>query len=88
VLVVQGDQHNESRLATTVVAALTSNVDLARVPGNVLVPAALSGLSKDSVVNVSALATVDRGDLVDPAGAVPPHLMDQVDDGLRVLLAL
>jgi mRNA interferase MazF len=88
VLVVQGDPHNESRLATTVVAALTSNVDLARVPGNVLVPAVLSGLAKDSVVNVSAVVTVDKSDLAGRAGAVPAHLMDQVDDGLRLVLAL
>lgn len=88
VLVIQDDRYNESRLATTVVAVLTSNVDLARVPGNVLVPAALSGLAKDSVVNASAVVTVDKRDLADCAGAIPAPLMTQVDAGLRQVLAL
>jgi mRNA interferase MazF len=88
VVVVQDDRYNDSRLATTVVAALTSNVDLARLPGNVLVPAVLSGLTKDSVVNATALATVDRTELADRVGAVPADLMDRVDEGLRLVLSL
>lgn len=61
---------------------------LARLPGNVLVPAVLSGLTRDSVVNTTALATVDRAELEDRAGAVPTDLMDRVDDGLRLVLSL
>lgn len=87
-VVVQDDRYNDSRLATTVVAALTSNVELARLPGNVLVPAALSGLAKDSVVNATAVVTLDKADLEDGAGTVPLQLMDQVDDGLRQVLSL
>ena len=52
VLVVQGDSFNRSRIATVVCVALTSNLKLAAAPGNVLVAARSSGLSKDSVVNV------------------------------------
>ena len=88
VLVIQDDHYNDSRLATTVVVALTSNVDLARVPGNVLVPAVVSGLSKDSVVNTTALATLDTSGLDDRAGHVPDQLMADVDRGLRQVLAL
>lgn len=88
VLVIQDDHYNDSRLATTVVLALTSNVDLARVPGNVLVPAVISGLTKDSVVNTTAVATVDKSDLEDLAGHVPDQLMAQVNHGLKQVLAL
>jgi mRNA interferase MazF len=52
------------------------------------VPAVLSGLTRDSVVNTTALATVDRAELEDRAGAVPTDLMDRVDDGLRLVLSL
>lgn len=89
VLVVQADEYNRSRLATTVVAVLTSNTTLAAMPGNVFLPAAVTGLSKDSVANVTALVTVDRRDLdPHPAGQVPEHLMLEVSQGARCVLGL
>lgn len=56
-LVIQSASYNTSRLATVVVAVITSNTALAAVPGNVFLPAALTGLLKDSVVNVTALVS-------------------------------
>ena len=53
VLVVQNDAFNRSRLQTTLVVGLTSNLCLVEAPGNVLVPAKASGLPKDSVANVT-----------------------------------
>lgn len=89
VVVVQSDDYNRSRLATTIVVALTSNTARAGMPGNVFLPAAGTGLQRDSVANVTAVATVDRGDLDPrPVGSVPDHLMREVDDGLRTVLAL
>src|ERR1035441_384507 len=55
VLVVQADSFNRSRIQTAIVAVITSNVELADAPGNVLLPARLVGLPRDSVVNVSQL---------------------------------
>lgn len=88
VLVVQHDQLNRSRLATVVVAAVSSNTALAEYPGNVFVPAAASGLPKDSVVNVTAIATVDREWLDEEAGALPAYLLAEVDAGVRLVLGL
>jgi mRNA interferase MazF len=86
ILVVQSDPYNRSQLSTAVAAVVTSNTDLAGVPGNVFLPAALTGLPRESVVNVSALVTVDKADLDVRAGAVPASLMREVDQGLcRVL---
>jgi mRNA interferase MazF len=53
VLVVQGDAFNRSRVATVVCVPLTSNMEWADAPGNVELPARSTGLSKDSVANVS-----------------------------------
>jgi mRNA interferase MazF len=58
------------------------------VPGNVFLPAATTGLSKDSVANVTAIVTLDKSDLDGPVGKVPDHLMTDVDRGLRLVLAL
>lgn len=89
VLVIQSDDYNRSRLATTIVVALTSNTMLAAMPGNVFLPAAVTGLPKDSVANVTALATVDQRDLDPrPLGQVPRHLMVDIDTGIRRVLDL
>lgn len=86
VLVLQADAYNRSRLATAVCAVVTSNTKLAAMPGNVFLPAAASGLPRDSVVNVTALVTLDKSDLATPAGQVPDALMSAVDAGLRRVL--
>jgi mRNA interferase MazF len=88
VLVVQDDAFNSSRLATAIVAVLTSNLALAAMPGNVLLPAHATGLPRDSVVNVTALVTVDKRELVDRAGTVPPPLLSEVSLGLRLVLSI
>lgn len=89
VLVLQSDEYNHSRLTTTIVAVLTSNTALATMPGNVFLPSAATGLPKDSVVNVTALVTVDLRDLdPHPVAALPDHLLHAVDDGVRGVLSL
>jgi mRNA interferase MazF len=88
VLVVQADAFNFSRIQTIIVAVLTTNLELAEAPGNVLLPARSSGLPRDSVVNVSQLLTLDRGFLTEHAGTLPPRLQRSVDEGLRVVLHL
>ena len=60
VIVVQGNAFNRSRIATVVVVPLTRTLRLADAPGNVLLSAEVTGLSDDSVANVSQIVTVDR----------------------------
>ena len=86
VLVIQSDPFNASRLNTTVAAVITSNTGLAAVPGNVFLPAAASGLPRDSVVNVTALVTLDKSDLDAQVGHLPTALMEDVNRGLRRVL--
>ncbi len=87
-LIVQGDSYNASRLNTTLAVVITSSTALAAMPGNVFVPAATSGLPRDSVVNVTALVTLDKTDLDPAIGQLPASLMHQVDRGLRQALGL
>lgn len=88
VLVIQSDPYNASRLSTVLTAVITSNTALAAMPGNVFLPAAATGLPRDSVVNVTALVTLNKTDLTDRIGEVPPSLMHEVDRGLRRILDL
>lgn len=86
VLVIQSDAYNASRLANVLVAVITSNTALATMPGNTFLPAATTGLPRDSVVNITALATLNKADLIDRIGAVPQSLLAGVDAGLRRVL--
>jgi mRNA interferase MazF len=88
VLVLQDDRFNDSRLATVIAAALTSETRYAEMPGNVLVPAAKSRLDRDSVVNVTQIATIDRSWLVSRVSKLPKPVLAQVDYGLRLTLGL
>jgi mRNA interferase MazF len=88
VLVIQSDPFNASRLATVVAAVITSNTTLATIPANVFIPAAASGLPRDSVVKVTAIVTLDKSDLDDETGHLPASLMEEVDRGLRRVLGL
>ena len=88
VLVVQSDPYNASRLATVVAVVITSNTTLAAMPGNVFLPATATGLPRDSVVNVTAVVTLNKTDLTDRVGGLSPSLMNEVDRGLRRVLKL
>lgn len=88
VVIVQSDAFNRSRLATVIVVALTANVRLVEAPGNVLIPARASGLPRDAVANASQILTVDRSVLTERVGRLPANSLDQVDDGVRMVLAL
>ncbi|MFT3875944.1 MAG: type II toxin-antitoxin system PemK/MazF family toxin [Propioniciclava sp.] len=89
VLILQADSFNQSRLATTIVVVITSNTALSQMPGNVFLPAHATGLPKDSVANVTALMTVDRRHLdPHPVGDVPPHLLADIERGVRGVLGL
>lgn len=86
VVVVQGDHLNRSRIATVVCVPLTSNLAWAEAPGNVLVPARLGGLPKDSVANVSRIVALDRGCLAARVGKLPRAQLSLVMTGIDVVL--
>ena len=89
VLIVQADAFNRSRIQTLITVVLSSDTfRLLDAPGNVLVPATLSGLPKDSVANVSQVVTLDRGDLQENAGRLDSPTLRQVEAGLRLVLHL
>lgn len=87
VVVVQNDSFNRSHIATVVCVPLTSNLRLADSPGNVLLERDITGLSKDSVANVSQPVTLDRGSLTELAGRLPSAKVDLVLYGIDVVLS-
>lgn len=88
VLVVQADAFNRSRLRTFLAVALTSNTRLLEAPGNVLLPARVTGLPRDSVANLTQVVTLDLDFLTEKVGSLPPERMARVDAGLHLVLDL
>jgi mRNA interferase MazF len=88
VLIVQADSFNKSRIQTVIVAAITSNLGLADAPGNVLLQKNEAGLSRDSVVNVSQVLTLDKLSLDEYAGKISARARRLVDEGLRLAIGL
>jgi mRNA interferase MazF len=88
VLIVQSDAFNASRIKTVIAAVITSNLDLAAAPGNVLLRRRDCSLARDSIVNVSQIVTLDRSFLTERVGAVSRRLSAAVDEGLQLSLWL
>ena len=88
VLIVQSDAFNRSRLRTVLALAITSNLKLASAPGNVSLARRGTGLSRRSVINVSQIVTLDERFLAERAGRAPAAVLDQVEQGLRLILDL
>lgn len=72
------------------VAVIASNTALATMPGDVFLPAAATGLPRDSDsgVNVTAVVTLDTSDLDGQVGYLPDSLLHEVDRGLRRVVGL
>ena len=85
-VVVQNDVFNGSRIHTVVVCALTSNLQRAEAPGNVLLKPGEANLPKQSIVNVSQIFTVDKRQLEEKIGSLSTLRVREILDGIRLVL--
>lgn len=86
VVVVQGDALNRSRIATVVCVPLTSNLKWADAPGNVLLGARSTRLSKDSVANVSQIVALDKTFFIERVGKLSVSKIELLLSGIDVVL--
>jgi mRNA interferase MazF len=86
-VIIQNDLLNQSKIRTTVVALLTSNLKLARIPGNIRLKKGVANLPKPSVVVVSQIATVDKSRLLEKIGTLSKDKRAQVIDGSRRVIS-
>ncbi len=87
-LIIQSNEFNRSRINTVMAAVITSNLRLAKAPGNVLLTDKDTGLKKDSVVNVSQVITVDKAFLTEIIGKLSSQQIEAVNNGLRLAMSL
>jgi mRNA interferase MazF len=65
---------------------LTSNLAWVEAPGNVLLPARATGLSKDSVANVSQIISLDRELLTEDIGKISKRQLELILSGIDIVL--
>lgn len=88
VLILQSDAFNRSNINTVICAVITSNIRLARAPGNVILSKKNSNLPKKSVVNVSQIVTLDKSYFTECVGAISKNLMGKVENGIKLVLEI
>ena len=87
VLIIQNDVGN--RFSPTVIAAaITSRESKAKLPTHIRLYADKSGLSKDSVVLLEQIRTIDKRRLKEKMGTLNRFMMVQVDEALAVSFGL
>jgi mRNA interferase MazF len=87
VLVIQNDIGNKYS-PTVIVAAITSQINKAKLPTHVELAAAEYGITKDSVILLEQIRTIDKKRLKEKIGHLSDELMKRVDDGLQVSFGL
>jgi mRNA interferase MazF len=85
-VVVQNNVFNQSHIRTVVVCAITSNLERAKAPGNLLLKKGEGNLKKDCVINISQILTVDKTDLSEKIGALSLSRIRQCVEGIQLLI--
>jgi mRNA interferase MazF len=85
-VVIQNNLFNQSKINTVVVCALTSNLTRAKSPGNVLLRKGEGNLKKESVVNITQMITVNKSDLIEKIGSLPPARITEIIEGITLLI--
>lgn len=85
VLVVQNDVGNKYS-PTVIAAAITSQLEKAKLPTHISLPADRYGLPKNSVVLLEQIRTIDKRRLKDKIGELPSDMMARVNEALLISL--
>jgi mRNA interferase MazF len=87
VLIVQNDIGNQYS-PTTVVAAITSQIQKAKLPTHVEIDSKKGGFDKDSVILLEQIRTIDKSRLKRKIAFLDEEVMQKVNHGLEISLGL
>ena len=87
VLIVQNDTGNRHS-PTVIAAAITSQTGKARLPTHINIPGGSVGLSKDSVILLEQIRTIDKQRLKEKVCRLDEAIMKRVDQSLLISLGL
>ncbi len=83
VLVIQNDVGNKFS-PTVIIAAITSQINKAKLPTHIEISANDFGLAKDSVILLEQIRTIDKKRLREKIGRLDEDLLLRVDEALGV----
>ncbi|MDK2918510.1 MAG: mRNA interferase MazF [Candidatus Petromonas sp.] len=87
VLVIQNDIGNKYS-PTVIIAAITSQINKAKLPTHIEIDGKEYGLPKDSVVLLEQIRTIDKRRVIEKICRLDEEMMKKVNDGLMVSLGL
>ncbi len=87
VLIVQNDIGNKYS-PTVIAAAITSQINKAKLPTHIEISAQDYGLQKDSVILLEQIRTIDKKRLREKIGHLDDELMDKVNEALSISFGL
>ena len=87
VLIIQNDIGNKYS-PTVIVAAITSQINKAKLPTHIEISAHEYGLNKDSVILLEQIRTIDKKRLREKIGCLDKNMMLKVDNSLEISLGL
>ena len=87
VLVIQNDVGNKYS-PTVIVAAITSQINKAKMPTHIEINGEEYGLSKDSVILLEQIRTIDKKRLKEKTGHIDDELISDINYSLKISLGL
>lgn len=87
VLIIQNDIGNQYS-PTTIVAAITSQIDKPKLPTHVGMPASPGGLEKNSVILLEQIRTIDKSRLMEKVTSLDSEAMARVNQAVEISLGL
>jgi len=88
VLIIQNDFFNNSKINTTIVIPLTTNLILADAPGNILITKRESKLKKDSVITISQIEVIDRKRLIEKITKLDKSIIERIENNILFILGI
>jgi len=88
VLIIQNDFFNNSKINTTIVIPLTTNLILADAPGNIFITKRESKLKKDSVITISQIEVIDRQRLIEKITKLDKSIIEKIENNILFILGI
>jgi mRNA interferase MazF len=88
VIIMQNDFFNNSKINTTIVIPLSTNLLLADVPGNIFISKKESKLAKDSVMLISQISVIDKERLKEKISKINRDKMEKIENNIMFILGI
>jgi mRNA interferase MazF len=88
VIIIQNDFFNNSKINTTIVIPLTTNMILADAPGNIVITKRESNLKKDSVITISQIEVIDRQRLIEKITKIDKTIIEKIENNILFILGI